>query len=111
VPADPNRRAFVVLAVPLSPVDTKTFDVCTVDTPERTYIKARAILTPTSLEVRDRRQKTLFTVELPQTELERRLFQYGDVTVRNMPGACGCGGMRVIDKVSNANPHEGDPSS
>lgn len=93
-------------------METKTFDVCTVDTPERTYIKARAVLTPTSLEVRDRRQKTLFRVDAERTEEpgQRKLFRYGDVTVRNMPGACGCGGLRVVDK-STANPQEGDPSS
>jgi hypothetical protein len=90
----------------------KRLEVCTVDTPSTTYVKAMADMyedTDGHADILDRKGKLLFSLPGPgvkdPTNKNITTFNAGDgvVTVRNMPGACGCGGLRIINK-SGATP-------
>jgi hypothetical protein len=75
-----------------------SFKVCNVENDEKRWIKARADLHDDLLIVRDRRQAPLFTVDAPQEKVSDTVYRYGDYTVTHLPGACGCGGLRTINK-------------
>jgi len=78
---------------------TTTLEVCTVDTPTKTYVKAIAEMDPQQLRVYDRQRNLLIQVDAEQRPAYSNRWEYDTVTVTNTPG-CACGGLRIIDKES-----------
>lgn len=68
----------------------------------RRWVKAVAELTADQLQVSDRRGVVILEILAPRVDLEKgpagqRRWQYADVIVEDMPGACTCGGMTIQD--------------
>lgn len=75
--------------------------VVTADLPDVKYIKAMADVYDDKIVILDRRSNVLHEVEGPIIKQGMVYAAGGDgnaVIVRNMAGACGCGGMRTIKK-------------
>lgn len=75
----------------------QVFKVCVVEDEDSQtrWVKARVELSENGMVAYDRKGQELISVEAPKEIIDTLRVKYRNILVRDMPGACACGGTRT----------------